>query len=55
MEYLQKILKKSGQASIVESIIFAILGYVLTFLLLFKKDEKKKIFDAIKFKLNKNI
>ncbi len=37
------------------AIIFAILGYVLTFLLLFKKDEKKKIFDAIKFKFNKNI
>ena len=29
MEYLQKILKKSGQASIVESIIFAILGIIL--------------------------
>lgn len=29
MEYLQKILKKSGYASIVESIIFAILGIVL--------------------------
>lgn len=29
MEYLQKILKKTGQASIIESIVFAILGVCL--------------------------
>ena len=29
MEYLKEILKKSGRASIIESIIFAILGIIL--------------------------
>ena len=43
MEYLQKILKKSGQASIIESIIFAILGAVL----IAKPEETVKVISYI--------
>lgn len=43
MEYLQKILKKSGYASIVESIIFAILGIVL----IIKPEETVKLISYI--------
>ena len=43
MEYLQKILKKSGQASIIESIIFAILGIVL----IAKPEETVKVISYI--------
>ena len=46
---------KSWMKLILVAIIFAILGYGVTFLMLFKKDEKKKILDILRYKFNKKV